>query len=249
MTGSSPSQGAPPDIFTKAERSALEDSNFFDQNGYLIIRGALSREFCAVVTDYARLRASLDQGKRDKHVPGAYSFYADPLIETLEASLWPRLESWISESLWPTYSYLRVYQTGDVLEPHTDRPSCEVSVSLCLGFDVGSQGREYRWPLLLNPLSKEPSGAPERVVSCLMDPGDIVMYLGPAVRHWRTNFEGEWQVQAFLHYVRRDAPNAALLKFDGRSALGMPLTNRDEVMAQRKQVEELMAKFRARKSS
>ena len=49
-------------------------------------------------------------------------------------------------NLKPTYSYWRLYKTGDVLKRHKDRPSCEVSTTLCLGYNnTNLKGRKKDW--------------------------------------------------------------------------------------------------------
>ena len=54
-------------------------------------------------------------------------------MEALLETLLPRVEAESGMRLLPTYSYLRVYKRGDVLRRHTDRPACEMSVTLNLG--------------------------------------------------------------------------------------------------------------------
>jgi hypothetical protein len=39
-------------------------------------------------------------------------------------------------------------------------------------------------------------------------PGDAVIYLGCEDNHiWRENFEGDFHLQTFLHYVDKNGPN------------------------------------------
>jgi hypothetical protein len=53
----------------------------------------------------------------------------------------------------------------------------------------------------------------------ILKAGDIAMYKGMELEHWREPFEGKYCVQVFLHYA--DEKNQNLL-FDGREMLGLP---------------------------
>ena len=110
--------------------------------------------------------------------------------------------------LFPTYSYFRVYKRGDTLAKHMDRPSCEISVSLCLGFEEGKT-----WPIWIE--------GPGGKFSVSLQPGDALLYRGTECAHWREAFEGNGHAQVFLHYVNQNGP-CAEWKFDkGRSTAGL----------------------------
>ncbi len=107
----------------------------------------------------------------------------------------------------------RVYKGGDVLKRHRDRPSCEVSVTLNLGYEAAAP-----WPIWL-----EVAGAAR---SFALQPGDALLYQGTVLRHWRESFVGAHSVQVFLHYVDRNGPCNSW-KYDGRPALATtPVTLR-----------------------
>lgn len=97
------------------------------------------------------------------------------------------------ESVLPTYCYARVYHHGADLLRHTDRPACEVSVSLNLGSDKD-------WPIYIkDPNNKE--------ISVTLKPGDAMLYYGCEAEHWRETFDGECCKQVFLHYVKSRGQN------------------------------------------
>lgn len=190
----------------------------------------LSLQLCDVVTRYALMQEAAGVSG-DEQVPGAHSMYGDLMTESVLAMLWPEIERISGHALWPTYSYYRVYRPGDVLAPHRDRLACEISATLCLGADAGDAAEADReWPLWVRPLTPS-GGAPAAPRACVMSPGDMVVYRGCDVEHWRDAFRGRWQVQTFLHYVRREGPYAAFAKFDGRPALGTSQSARDPVKA------------------
>jgi len=100
---------------------------------------------------------------------------------------------------------------------HTDRPSCEISISLCLGYEA-----EHAWPLLL----ELPSGTS----SIELEPGDALFYRGIEVSHWRQPMKGERAVQVFLHYVDQTGPYAEL-KYDKRNGIPFAKPFRNDLSA------------------
>ena len=138
-----------------------------------------------------------------------------------------KIEQSTGLELWPTYSYYRLYKIGDVLKRHKDRPSCEVSITCCLGYDYKGK-KDYNWGMFVGPEDGE-RGAKGKMIP--MEPGDGVIYRGCEVEHWREAFdapEGAWQTQVFLHYVNKNGPYGEFCKFDSRPALGLPHTTKDK---------------------
>jgi len=135
-------------------------------------------------------------------------YYSDPLIEIMLKECLPEIEKQTGLELEPTYSFSRVYQEGEQLIPHTDRPSCEISATInvaCTG-DV--------WPIWMQYENNDPA-------KCLLNPGDAVVYKGCEVTHWRRKLpKGQINVQFMLHYVDKNGPYAEY-KFDKREALGL----------------------------
>jgi hypothetical protein len=181
----------------------------FAREGYLICREAIPaalRDFIA--TEFHILYTSR-RLKIDKQVGHGYSAFGVDAAETLMQMLLPFVEVQTGHKLYPTYSFGRIYMKGASLIRHTDRPSCEVSVSVTI-----AQSGDTSWPLNLVSLSGK------KVAADLM-PGDLLLYKGIDVTHWRDEFAGDTQLQLFLHYVRQDGPYAKY-KFDMRPTLGVP---------------------------
>lgn len=182
----------------------------FEQTGYVIVRGAIQRDVADLLARYTLF----DQGQRFitegevSQVANTHSKYADPLTEALLQQLHPTIEQHTGLRLLPTYSYYRLYEVGSVLKKHTDRPSCEISTTICLGFNY--MEADYQWPIFMD-------GYPVN-----MQPGDLVIYKGCELQHWREQFNapiGSWHSQAFMHYVDADGSNAEF-KYDKRPAIG-----------------------------
>jgi hypothetical protein len=145
----------------------------FEQDKYLVVRQLLRKPLRDVVYSYAVKKSlsgsmSLDDGQ----VPGTPSYYGDMLMEMLLQLFRPHMERLTGKKLYPTYSYFRVYKHGDVLEAHLDRPSCEISLSLTLGFQAAEP-----WPLVLE-VDSQP-------IPIKAFPGDAIVFRGMELKHWR----------------------------------------------------------------
>lgn len=174
---------------------------------YVKVEGLIPDQLAGVCARYARAQARLCPSGSDGRTLNSHSVYGDFLMESLLDFLTDRMERETGLGLWPTYSYYRVYRRGSTLMPHKDRPSCEVSLSLCLGYDYKRE--DYEWPIAMG---REP---------VVLKPGDGVIYLGCEIEHWRPPLhvpdEG-WHAQVFLHYVDKNGPNSQY-KYDQRDGL------------------------------
>jgi len=198
----------------------------FQKNKYLVIRKVISRPLAKFITQYFLLKRKVAKRLFDKkyisqfttefgvwsddQVPQTYSHYADIAMETLLTWVQPVMERHTGYKLSPTYSYARIYKKGDVLKRHKDRFSCEISTTMTLGGDP--------WPLYL-----EPSGEKNREgIKVDLNPGDMLIYSGCELEHWREEFQGEDCAQVFLHYNKADSKKAKENEFDNRPHLGLP---------------------------
>ena len=213
----------------------------FQNNKYTVIKKAISKEMADFIYKYFLLkrqavRTLLDTKYispftnylgtwSDEQVPNTYSHYADIAMEVLLAGLLPLMKKETNLNLIPTYSYARIYKKGDILKRHKDRPSCEISTTLNLGGDP--------WPIYLSP--NENVGIPEveggekgitkssnaKGIKIDLNPGDMLIYSGCVLEHWREKFDGDDCGQVFLHYNNVDTQGLNN-KFDGRLHLGLP---------------------------
>ena len=211
----------------------------FKTKKYQVIRQALSKELANFIFNYMMLqRDAVDFmmknnklnpynpfiGKRDDaQIPGAYSKYGDWVMETLLMFMIPIMKAKTGMDLVPTYSYTRLYEKGNILRRHKDRPSCEISTTLHLGGD--------EWPIFLDPSGANyvidefkqihKPNAPKGVRVDLKV-GDMLIYSGCELEHWREPFQGNVCSQVFLHYNHANGPFAKTNLLDGRPLLGVP---------------------------
>ena len=64
-----------------------------------------------------------------------------------------------------------------------------------------------------------------------LKPGDMLVYSGCELEHWREKFKGKECIQVFLHYNNRKTPGAKDNMFDKRPHLGLPLGLRDDIIS------------------
>ena len=197
----------------------------FQNNKYTIIKKAISKEKADFIYRYFLLKRQVAKTLfdiqyispfteylgvwTDSQIPGTYSHYADIAMEVLLEELLPLMKKETNLNLIPTYSYARIYKKGDVLKRHKDRPSCEISTTLNFGGDP--------WPIYLDPTEKEGQAG----IKVELEPGDMLIYSGCILEHWREPFAGENCGQVFLHYNIVDTQGEKN-KFDGRLHLGLP---------------------------
>lgn len=185
----------------------------FEQNGYFSLQSVISTELQNFITQYALYDELQDFNPDENQVFNAHSKYADPAMETVLSLLHPIMEKNTGLTLFPTYSFYRVYRPGDILKIHTDRPSCEISCTLCFGFKYNDE--KYRWPIVMDG------------VELKQNPGDMSIYRGCYLPHWRDEFIGDkndWHVQGFFHYVDANGPYAEF-KYDKRTDLGYSVSS------------------------
>jgi hypothetical protein len=165
------------------------------QNNYIVIPEFISKDnACALAEefqDYCKKFNVKDVSDPSLHIGSALNWL--PFIKVLVEKT-PEISNVVGESVLPTYTYARWQTAGHELTRHRDRPSCEISLSVNLK-------KDKNWGLWIqNPIGEE--------IEITLNPGDAVLYLGCQADHWRNKFEGQENVQLFLHYVRADGPKA-----------------------------------------
>jgi len=208
----------------------------FKKNKYTIVKKAISKDLATFLYNYLLIKRQVAKTLfdhryispfteyfgvwTDGQVPNTYSHYSDIAMETLLLKCQSAMEKFTKTKLIPMYSYTRIYKKGDELKRHKDRPSCEISTTLNLGGDP--------WPIYLSPT--ENVGFPDgknittksnsKGKKINLKPGDMLVYSGCVLEHWREKFEGQDCAQVFLHYNNIKSPIAE--QFDGRIHLGLP---------------------------
>jgi len=210
----------------------------FKSKKYLVIIKAVSKELCLFLYNYLSIKRQVtktmfeytyipkiekDFGTwKDEQVPNNFSCYSDIAMETLMLKIQPLMEKHTKLKLYPNYTYMRIYEKGAELKRHKDRFSCEISTTLNLGGD--------NWPIYLEP--NKNVGIPNnrditaasnnKGIKVDLKPGDMLIYKGQELEHWREPFKGNECTQVFLHYNDVKSKHAKQNIFDTRRHIGLP---------------------------
>lgn len=212
----------------------------FNKKHFIVLRGVIDPKVAEFVYNYFLMKRQVARTLfdtrfispftnyfgtwSDEQVPNTYSHYGDIAMETLLLAVQPKMEKATGLKLNPTYAYARIYKKGDILHRHKDRFSCEISTTLNLGGD--------EWPIFIE--GKKNVGIPDDKTytaasnnpgtKVILKPGDMLIYKGMILEHWREAFLGNDCAQVFLHYnnVNSTVGNAEQNLFDGRPHLGLP---------------------------
>ena len=186
----------------------------FKDNGYVHLKNVLDEQSCKNLTEYLTNLVSQQKTVNDEQCPKSQAVHGAEQFDKLLEALVPYFEEKSGLKLYPTYSYARLYnQQGEELKNHRDRPACEISATITLGFEGDV------WSIYMGDHEDKTNSS-----KIDMAIGDAVMYRGCDKYHWREPyFEGQWQAQVFLHYVDANGPHAEW-KYDKRESLGLSKT-------------------------
>jgi len=198
----------------------------FKKNKYIVIKNVVNKDLALFLYNYFMMKRQVAKTCfdsrfispfenilgiwNDDQIPNTYSCYSDIAMETLMLKCQPLMEKSTGLKLYPSYTYARIYKKGDILKRHKDRFSCEVSTTMNLGGD--------NWPIYLEPSGKEGL----KGIKIDLKPGDMLVYSGCHLEHWRNKFKGKDCAQVFLHYNNRKTPGSKDNMFDTRPHLGLP---------------------------
>ena len=190
-----------------------------DTEGYVVLRNIL----CTQTLDLLKIQTKMVENIEcfkinenpqnfpfgDKQCKNSFAKYGILCYESLLLLLKPLMEKHIGKELCPTYSYTRIYYKNSKLDKHKDRSSCEYSATICITID------NEPWDIYLKKY--------DSTEICLsLNPGDLIIYKGTELEHWREKYNGKEQIQVFLHYIDKNGHyNNANYVNDGRPIIGI----------------------------
>jgi len=187
----------------------------FEETGFKVIRKVLTDDLCH------HLKVEFEMTKDvlmymfnrsdktsfgDKQSPNSFSMYSPLCFEALLPRLNPLFNDITNKILFPSASYARIYYKDAILEKHQDRMCCEYSATICID-------TEELWDFFIEDLSG-------KINKIVLSPGDLCLYKGCDLKHWREPYKGDKQIQCFLHYVDSEGPNKNWIN-DQRPLLGL----------------------------
>ena len=158
------------------------------------------------------LRQEPQYDKNENQVPGSFSVYNNPKYREIHRLVRRVVQNILEIDLHPTYFYERFYYAGQELKRHSDRPACEISVTLQISTNL-----KEPWDIWF----QKPDG---KETSIKMKSGDAVIYKGCEREHWRFPMKSNYNIlqkkinklkkkeddtylhQIFFHYVDAQGP-------------------------------------------
>jgi hypothetical protein len=203
----------------------------FKENGFEVVRNVIEPqllEHLKIEFEMIRDINFFTSGEKnpysfgDEQSPNSFSAYSLPCFESLSLILNEKMNEITNLKLFPTYTYARIYYEGAILKPHTDRPSCEYSTTICIdSTDL--------WEFYIK-------GKDDETKILKLNPGDMCVYSGCELEHWREPYKGDQQIQCFLHYVNSNGPYKDY-KFNKRPMMGIL----SKISKENKNIKKLLA--------
>ena len=149
-------------------------AKFFEENGWVKIEKFIDSNMSNLLYHHIQLEAQRLAYFEDNSIEvaadihgqfddtqalGDFSKYGDPIFDALLSIGTEKMCELTGKDLIPTYSYHRLYTLGTELKRHKDRPSCEISTTLCIGYDNSnvdlSKYPDWDWPMYVGPKDGE----------------------------------------------------------------------------------------------
>ena len=213
----------------------------FDKDGYLKIENLWDAE--ELYHPVPELRGQINYQDMNpenyQHIPvenqveGSVARYWHPQYRKIHTGVRKKLEKELGRKLYNTYYYDRYYFPGQALTKHADRDACEISVTLHISTNLPVDLKDWpikiKTPDVYTDKSKSAILVPGEERSCVLNPGDGMVYKGCERPHWRdpmptpsapvTNLfrnkkkkkdkKSEYYYhQIFFHYVLQDGERA-----------------------------------------
>lgn len=190
----------------------------FKENGFVVVRCAVKDQTLALLETQFKMMEDCSYLERgiskentrafeDDQVHFSFPWYSAYCFESLMVILQKEIENVTAKQLFPCYTYARIMHEGASMAKHKDRPSCEFSATICI-----SEDEKNPYPIYIEDYSG-------KVHEVFLKPGDMIVYNGTELNHWREEYKGKEQIQCFIHYVDANGPYKDH-KFDKRPMLG-----------------------------
>ena len=191
--------------------SAFTGDEEFDRLGYKVIRNVCDPKL--LITPVPPIKTGqlryTDTGEEylanplEKQVKGSVARYTYPPYKEPYNIVQKNIEKSIGQPLYKTYYYDRFYFPGQDLKLHSDRPPCEISITVHVSTNLKDE-----FPVYIKTVDGD-------VSAVNLQSGDGMVYKGCERPHWRLKMPGVkrnkvrkllgkdelYYHQAFFHYV------------------------------------------------
>lgn len=194
----------------------------FKLKGYEVVRNAISHDCCRMLeTEFKMLRDVMKMCGKDHYfdndtgVQKSFTYYGAFAFDSLSLYLQNTISSIIGEPVHPAFSTSRIMRRGSVLPKHHDRPEgAEIGVTML----ISRNGPIWDFNLI---------DSDQREVAVDLDVGDMCVFEGSEILHWRNPYEGEEVVQTTMSFVRANGKYSDY-KYDKRPYLGFSVESKSD---------------------
>jgi len=146
----------------------------------------------------------------------SHGAYCSPWGVALNRYLCDKLRGVLDIDVRETYSYTRKYDRGAYLSSHRDRPACEISTTVCLDYQTDDGKPWVIWVDnsknwvdhdVTKTMQEQTQGIPNRQrksIPISLEVGDVLVYQGPNVAHWRDYLIGDYSYHIFCHFFNAE---------------------------------------------
>jgi hypothetical protein len=214
----------------------------FQDNGYVVLRNFIPKEIIDMTMDawkcienrpewndtFFAVEDDIIHDSPKSSLRKSQGCYSFPPSVSLHRWLRDNLDKVIDMQLVETYAYSRKYERGAYLKAHSDRPSCEVSATICLKYKTDDntpwkiwvqkdenyinhargEGQEIFFEKMQNIPHRDRKGTP-----ISLEVGDLLLYQGPNAVHWRDTLLGDHSYHMFLHFINHGGQINSFDKF------------------------------------
>jgi hypothetical protein len=179
----------------------------FTDNGYVVIKNFIPKDIVQLTLDNWKVfeeSETFDGILKYESYCKSFGSYCFPPAVGMHFYVKEKMKDFLDIRLKETYPFARKYTRDADLARHKDRPSCEISMTTCLDYKTDNK---KPWEICLDAKS---------MVQCSLDVGDILIYRGFEIPHWREKLEGDYSYHMFLHYYDMDGELESIIDYDGR---------------------------------
>ena len=203
----------------------------FVKNRYVVLRNFIPKDIINMTLDtwktaehrkdvhdsiFRRETKDITFNSPKNSIGKSYGAYCSPWGVALNRYLCDKLIGVLDIDLRETYSYTRKYERGAYLSSHRDRPACEISTTVCLDYQT-DDGKP--WVIWVDnsknwvdhdvtyTMQEQTQGIPNRQresTPISLEVGDVLVYQGPNVAHWRDYLIGDYSYHIFCHFFNAE---------------------------------------------
>jgi len=201
----------------------MKDLGNLNEDGYLLVKNVLSPDILKLLTiqftmhrDCVLIEEGFDLDDRISEIVNhsgilsqkSFHQYGIICFDSLLIFLKEKIEDIVGEKLLPLHSGARIMYNGAFMVPHKDKDKYDFVCTICIEED-----EKFPYPLCLEDYN-------QKTVKINIHPGDMLIYDGCMLNHWREKYEGKRHIQTFISYAIDNQSNKHLI-YDKRPCLGL----------------------------